>query len=144
MTRFNISLEDGVNLVLFALENSIGGELYVPKIPSYRIVDVADAISPNAKKEIIGIRPGEKLHEEMITEHDSFNAIDIGDKFVIAANENQKNEFKKQYKNAKNLELNFSYNSKDNNHFLTIDEIRQEIKHHVDKEFNYEEVSSIR
>ena len=79
MTRFNISLIDGVKLVLFALEQSIGGELYVPKIPSYRIMDVAEAISPHAKKEIIGIRPGEKLHEEMITEHDSFNTIDIGD-----------------------------------------------------------------
>jgi len=144
MTRFNISLEDGVKLVLFALEHSIGGELYVPKIPSYRIMDVANAISPTAKKEIVGIRPGEKLHEEMITEHDSFNTIDIGDKFVMAANEDQKNKFKKHYADAKDIDYGFSYNSKDNEDFLTVDEIRQEIKQHVDKEFNIEEVSAIR
>jgi UDP-N-acetylglucosamine 4,6-dehydratase len=144
MTRFNISLDDGVKLVLFALEHSIGGELYVPKIPSYRIMDVANAISPTAKKEIVGIRPGEKLHEEMITEHDSFNTIDIGDKFVMAANEDQKNKFKMHYTGAKDIDYGFSYNSKDNDHFLTVDEIRQEIKQHVDKEFNIENVSSIR
>ena len=86
-------------------EQSIGGELYVPKIPSYRILDVAEAIAPHAKKEIIGIRPGEKLHEEMITEHDSFNTIDIGDKYVMASNEQQKNRFKDHYPNSKDLQL---------------------------------------
>ena len=107
-------------------------------------MDVANAISPTAKKEIVGIRPGEKLHEEMITEHDSFNTIDIGDKFVMAANEDQKNKFKKYYADAKDINYGFSYNSKDNEDFLTVDEIRQEIKKHVDKEFNIEEVSAIR
>ena len=80
----------------------------------------------------------------MITEHDSFNTIDIGDKFVMAANEDQKNKFKKHYADAKDIDCGFSYNSKDNNYFLTVDEIRQGIKQHVDKEFNIEEISSIR
>tara|TARA_B100001113_G_scaffold316850_1_gene283881 strand:- start:441 stop:1457 length:1017 start_codon:yes stop_codon:yes gene_type:complete len=144
MTRFNISLADGIKLVMFAIEHSVGGELYVPKIPSYRILDVAKAIAPHAKKEIIGIRPGEKLHEEMITEHDSFNTIDIGDKFILAANEAHKNQLKDIYSNATDTPLGFSYNSKDNDYFLTVDEIRQEISQHVDKEFNIEEISSIR
>ena len=72
MTRFNISLKEGVEMVMWALMNSLGGELFVPKIPSYRILDVANAISPNATKPVIGLRPGEKIHEEMITASDSF------------------------------------------------------------------------
>ena len=135
MTRFNISLLDGIKLVLFAVEKSFGGELYVPKIPSYRILDVVEAIAPNAGTKIIGIRPGEKLHEEMITEHDALNAIDAGDKFVIAADEPQKNFFKKVYANAEDLPTGFSYNSKDNPHFLNVDEIRKEIQLHVDPNF---------
>ena len=83
MTRFNISLEQGVKMVVFALENAWGGELFVPKIPSYRILDVANAISEECKKEIVGIRPGEKLHEEMITPSDSFFTYDINDYYTI-------------------------------------------------------------
>ena len=135
MTRFNISLLDGVKLVLFAVQNSVGGELYVPKIPSYRILDVVKAIAPDAGTKIIGIHPGEKLHEEMITEHDAFNTIDAGDKFVIAADEPQKNLFKEVYPNATDLPTGFSYNSKDNPHFLTVDEIRKEIQLHIDPDF---------
>ena len=83
MTRFNITLSEGVDIVLHALENAWGGELFVPKIPSYKITDVADAIGPNCKKEIVGIRPGEKIHEEMITASDSYNSYDIGKYYVI-------------------------------------------------------------
>src|SRR6266581_745323 len=83
MTRFNISLDDGVKLVLYALENMWGGEIFIPKIPSYRILDVADAIAPDCKKEVIGIRPGEKLHEEMITTTDAINTIEFEKYFVI-------------------------------------------------------------
>lgn len=78
MTRFNISLDEGVDMVLWALENALGGEVLVPKIPSYRITDVAQAIDPEAEHPVIGIRPGEKVHEEMITESDSFNTVDLG------------------------------------------------------------------
>ena len=83
MTRFNISLNEGVAMVFWALEHALGGELFVPKIPSYRIMDVAEAIGPSCEKPIIGIRPGEKIHEEMITASDSFTTIDLGDYYAI-------------------------------------------------------------
>jgi UDP-N-acetylglucosamine 4,6-dehydratase (inverting) len=83
MTRFNISLEAGVEMVLWAIENALGGEIFVPKIPSYKIETVAKAIAPNAILEEVGIRPGEKLHEEMITESDSFNTIEFDKNFAI-------------------------------------------------------------
>ena len=83
MTRFNITLNEGVEMVKWALKNAIGGEVFVPKIPSYRVIDQAEAIGPSCKKEIVGIRPGEKLHEEMITSSDSFTTIDLGRYFAI-------------------------------------------------------------
>ena len=83
MTRFNISLSEGVEMVFWALENALGGEVFVPKIPSYRIVDVAEAIGPNCEKITVGIRPGEKLHEEMITSSDSYSTIDLGKYYAI-------------------------------------------------------------
>jgi UDP-N-acetylglucosamine 4,6-dehydratase len=83
MTRFNITLDESIDMVLWAMENTIGGELLVPKIPSYRILDVAEAIGPSCKKPIIGLRPGEKLHEEMITSSDSFTTVDLGAYYAI-------------------------------------------------------------
>ena len=83
MTRFNISLQEGVEMVLHAIDKAWGGEVFVPKIPSYKITDVAEAIGPNCKQEIVGIRPGEKLHEEMITPSDSFFTYDLGKYYVI-------------------------------------------------------------
>ena len=83
MTRFNISLEDGVALVMFALGHHLGGEIFIPKIPSYHIKDVATAIAPNLKQVEVGIRPGEKLHEEMITPTDSLLTIDLGKYYAI-------------------------------------------------------------
>lgn len=127
MTRFNISIEEGVNLVFFALNNAFGGELYVPKIPSYNIMDLASAIDSECKTEIIGIRPGEKLHEEMISESDSLNTYDIGDKYVILPNYF---EFSKQFMikfHAKKVPFNFSYNSKDNKSYLSINDLRAKI-----------------
>ena len=79
MTRFNISLQEGVDMVLWGIENSLGGELYVPKIPSYRVVELAQAIGPDCEHPVIGIRPGEKIHEEMITTSDSFSTVDLGE-----------------------------------------------------------------
>ena len=87
MTRFNISLSEGVEMVLWSLENALGGELFVPKIPSYRITDVAEAIGPSCKKLITGIRPGEKIHEEMITASDSFTTIDLGAYYAILSSD---------------------------------------------------------
>lgn len=83
MTRFNISLNEGVDMVLHALDTAWGGELFVPKIPSYKITDVASAIAPNCEQRVVGIRPGEKVHEEMITSSDSFTTYDLGKYYVI-------------------------------------------------------------
>jgi UDP-N-acetylglucosamine 4,6-dehydratase/5-epimerase len=132
MTRFNISLSEGVQMVMFALENAWGGELYVPKIPSYKIVDVASAIGPNCKQEIVGIRPGEKIHEEMITASDSYSTYDLGDYYVILPLETKwnLNDFLKEF-NAKKVKQGFSYNSKENSMFLDVQELRGLIEKHL-------------
>ena len=128
MTRFNISIEEGVKLVFFALENALGGELYVPKIPSYRILDVAKAINENCKVEIIGVRPGEKIHEEMISSSDSLYTYDVGDKYVILPSfykdvKGFANKFK-----AFKVEEGFTYNSKENKIWETLETLKSKIK----------------
>ena len=132
MTRFNITLQDGVDFVLQCLEKMWGGELFVPKIPSYKILDVAEAIAPNRKHEIIGIRPGEKLHEEMITETDTLNTIEFEKFFVILPSTPlwDVEKFKAEYDSSigKMCEYGFSYNSGTNNKFLSVEEIRKLIK----------------
>ena len=124
MTRFSISLQEAVNMVLWSLENSQGGEIFIPKIPSYRIVDLANAIDPNCKQEIVGIRPGEKIHEEMVTASDSFHTLDLGDYFAILPSTNRRNldECCKLY-NAEKVTPGFAYNSGTNSSFLTIEEL---------------------
>ena len=126
MTRFNITLEEGVNMVLFALENAWGGELFVPKIPSYNIMDLAKAIDPKCNTKIIGIRPGEKVHEEMISSSDSYNTYDIGKYYVILPSiKNWRlNDFIKNF-NAKKVPVGFNYNSKENTEFISIEKLRQ-------------------
>lgn len=136
MTRFNISLEDGVQLVLTALEHGWGGEIYVPKIPSFKITDLATAIAPECKQEIVGIRPGEKLHEEMITETDSLYSVEFDDHFVILpSTPTFKREAYVKEKNGKELPLGFSFSSGTNNVFLNVEELREEIRKHVDPNF---------
>ena len=129
MTRFNITLSQGVDLVLFALENAWGGEIFVPKIPSYRITDVAEAIGPECKKQVVGIRPGEKIHEEMITHADSFYTVDLGKYYAILPPVPlwNKIDFLKHF-NAVPVPEEFSYNSGSNKDFLTVNEIRALIK----------------
>ena len=128
MTRFNISLQQGVNMVMFALENALGGELYVPKIPSYRILDVAKAVAPETEIKVVGIRPGEKLHEEMITSSDSLNTYDVGKYYVILPNDKKfKENFESLY-NCKKVPEGFSYNSRDNNEWETVDSLVRKIK----------------
>jgi len=136
MTRFNISLDEGVEMVLWSLQHALGGEILVPKIPSYRIADVAEAIGPNCKHEIVGIRPGEKLHEEMITNSDSPNTIDIGRYFAILGSGIEKNmaEYVKLFE-AKPVPIGFSYDSGKNPNFLNVDEIRELIIKNYDFEF---------
>lgn len=136
MTRFNISLKESVKMVLFALLESCGGEIFVPKIPSYNLVDLAKAIGPNCIIKFLGIRPGEKLHEEMISASDSYNTIDIGKYYLILPNNSKKiiNYYKKKFK-IKKFKINSSYNSKDNHNYLTIKQIRELIKLNIDKNF---------
>lgn len=134
MTRFNISLEDGVEMVLWAIENAMGAELFVPKIPSYKIETVARAIAPNAKFEYVGIRPGEKLHEEMITESDSYNTIDAGKYYAILPSGINKEKYLKYY-NAKEVAKGFRYNSGENTKWVNIEEMRELIKNYVDPNF---------
>ena len=136
MTRFNISLQEGVDMVLWALENAVGGEIFVPKIPSYKITDLAEAIGPSCKKPIIGIRAGEKIHEEMITSSDSFNTIDLGKYYAILNMSGvTSSESYCKMKTAKKVPAGFYYNSGDNPQFLTISEIQSLIKKHLDPSF---------
>lgn len=132
MTRFNITLDYGVDFVLKSFERMWGGELFVVKIPSYRIMDMKEAIAPDCKHEIIGIRPGEKLHEEMITESDSMNTIEFDDYFVIVPSIRfwSKTKFIHE-SNGDTGKLcldGFSYSSMTNKHFLSVKELRDMIK----------------
>jgi len=139
MTRFNISLKEGVDLVLRALEIQWGGEIFVPKIPSYRITDVAQAIAPNCRHEIVGIRPGEKLHEEMITETDAINTIEFKDYFVILPSmELWDVEKFTQAFDGQRCQLGFAYNSGTNSQWLSVEQIRSLIVQQMDPGFTHE------
>ena len=136
MTRFNISLQGGVDMVMHALETAWGGEIFVPKIPSYRITEVAEAIGPECEKPVIGIRPGEKIHEEMITSSDSFYTYDLGKYYAIAPNTHRWKieDFIKKF-DAKKVPNGFKYNSGDNTEWETVEDLRRLIKEHVDPQF---------
>lgn len=140
MTRFNITLEEGVNMVLHAAEHALGGEIFVPKIPSYRITDVAEAIGPKCEKPVVGIRPGEKIHEEMVTEMDSLLTIETKKHYIIVPTKPMRNqqqviaEFCAKHE-GKPVPDNFSYNSGQNTEWLTVDELRTLIRDHVDPNF---------
>lgn len=136
MTRFNIMLQEGVEMVLWTIENGVGGEIFVPKIPSYRITDVAKAIGPNCEHRIVGIRPGEKVHEEMITSADSLTTVDLGKYYAILPITNSYNiESYCDRMNATPVKPGFNYNSGENSQFLTVEEIRELIQTHVDPNF---------
>lgn len=136
MTRFNISLSEGVAMVLWALENALGGELYVPKIPSYRITDVVEAIGPSCDKPIIGIRPGEKIHEEMITASDSFTTVDLGPYYAILPSDGRLLErYRSEGRPFSAVEPGFAYNSGSNPEFLSVEQLRDLIREHVEPLF---------
>ncbi|WP_375417479.1 UDP-N-acetylglucosamine 4,6-dehydratase (inverting) [uncultured Hymenobacter sp.] len=136
MTRFNISLEEGVDLVLYALENAWGGEIFVPKIPSYKITEVARAIGPDCEQRIVGIRPGEKLHEEMITETDALSTIELERYYVIlpATPTFDVEKFTQHFQGTR-MPLGFHYDSANNDEWLDAEQIREEIRLHVDPNF---------
>ncbi len=129
MTRFNISLQEGVDMVLHALHEAWGGELFVPKIPSYKITDVAEAVAPGVPTKVVGIRPGEKIHEEMITTSDAFTTYDLGKYYVILPQLTQfeLNDYIKHF-NAKKVPVGFYYNSGNNEIWETVESMREKIK----------------
>ncbi len=131
MTRFNISLEEGVDMVLYAVEHAFGGEIFVPKIPSYRITDVVKAIDPTAKIEVVGIRPGEKLHEEMITSSDSYNTVDLGKYYAILPQANNRIQQFYMDQGGKMVEPGFCYNSGTNDSWLNETQLRELIDQFV-------------
>ncbi len=139
MTRFSITLEEGVRVVLFALQRMWGGEIFVPKIPSYRILDLAEAIAPGIPRRNVGIRPGEKLHEEMITETDAPHTIDFGDYYVILPSTPlwDVEAFRKAF-GGKPCPAGFRYDSGSNPRKLTIRELRALVHAHVDPGFSVE------
>lgn len=129
MTRFNLTLQEGVDFVISSMEIMKGGEVFVPKIPSLRIMDLAKAIAPECKIKVVGIRPGEKLHEELVMKSEARNTIDYGDKYIVYPQINSSNNgsYLKSVSlknNQKYCKKGFSYNSNNNNHFLTIDELK--------------------
>jgi UDP-N-acetylglucosamine 4,6-dehydratase (inverting) len=142
MTRFNISLQGGVDMVMHAIEHAWGGEIFIPKIPSYRITDVATAVAPDCKQVVIGIRPGEKIHEEMITPSDSFYTYDLGKYFTIlpAIPKFDLNEYIIEV-SAKKVREGFSYDSGTNTQWETVESLRNHIIEHVDSNFKINEFS---
>lgn len=136
MTRFNISLREGVRMVFWALEHALGGELFVPKIPSYRITELAQAIGPNCEMPITGIRPGEKIHEEMITSSDSFTTIDLGEYYAILPSDGGVHRrYEKAGISTTAVAPGFAYNSGSNPKFLNVEELRHLIRENVDPTF---------
>lgn len=138
MTRFNITLQQGVDVVMYAIEHHLGGEIFVPKIPSYKILDIAEAIAPEASREIIGIRPGEKLHEQMITNTDSLNTIDLGDHYAILpsfSDSYSETDYLKHHKATK-VSFGFNYNSGSNSEWETVESLRKLIIEHIDPDFS--------
>lgn len=136
MTRFNITLQEGVEMVLWALENAFGGEIFVPKIPSYRITDVAEAIAPDAECRIVGLRPGEKIHEEMITASDSLNTVDLGGYYAILPHSGHYSLTGYcERRQCKPVPQGFAYDSGANPDFLSVEHLRELIRLHVDPDF---------
>ena len=141
MTRFNITINEGVQLVIHALNHSIGGEIFVDKIPSFRITDLAEAIGPRCEHRVVGIRPGEKIHEEMITETDAFQTIETKDHYIIVPAlfeydfEQVLQDYSRHHQ-GKLVKKGFSYNSGKNSEWLSVEQLRQLIREHIDPSFS--------
>ena len=133
MTRFNITMQQSINLVIQALKDSIGGEIFIPKIPSVRIIDLAKAISPKSKIKIIGKKPGEKIHEELIEKNEMNNLYDLKDYYIVIPDTVQIEKIKKKQKKFVNFKINTvtNYSSENNKIFLTVNEIKNLIKKNI-------------
>jgi UDP-N-acetylglucosamine 4,6-dehydratase/5-epimerase len=136
MTRFNILLREGVDMVLWSLEHALGGEIFVAKVPSYRLMDLAEAIGPSCRHEVVGIRGGEKIHEELITESDSFTTVDLGDYYAIlpAGDHEMAAEHERQF-GASKVAMGFSYHSGRNPDMLNVEQLRALIRTELDPAF---------
>jgi UDP-N-acetylglucosamine 4,6-dehydratase len=136
MTRFNISLQGGVDMVMHAIQHAWGGEIFIPKIPSYKILDVAKAVAPECEIEVIGIRPGEKIHEEMITSSDSYNTYDLGKYYTILPSipNFDLTKFISNF-NAVKVDEGFNYNSGENNQWDNVESLIELIKVHVEPNY---------
>tara|TARA_B100001093_G_scaffold463356_1_gene479358 strand:+ start:159 stop:1151 length:993 start_codon:yes stop_codon:yes gene_type:complete len=128
MTRFMIDLDCANEFVLQSLNKMIGGEIFIKKLPSMRVIDIANAVDDKAKKIIVGIRPGEKIHEQMIGHEDSEHTYELKDSFIILPSTVDKNKFNKIIKNATKVKKNFSYNSENNNKWMTTSDLKLWIK----------------
>tara|TARA_Y100000389_G_C17433566_1_gene504154 strand:- start:737 stop:1726 length:990 start_codon:yes stop_codon:yes gene_type:complete len=128
MTRFSITIEESANMVIWSLQNNIGGEIYIPKLPSYNVVDLAKAMSPNIKIKYTGIKLGEKLHEELILKNESDFILDIGKYYIQVQSKEIYNKLKKIFKKSKTVKGSFRYDSGSNNHFLNIKNLKDLIK----------------
>ena len=123
-------------MVNWSLKNALGGEIFVPKIPSYRIMDVAEAIGPSCEKPLVGIRPGEKIHEEMITASDSFSTVDLGPYYAILPSDGiTLAAYRTAGIQAPGVPEGFAYNSGTNPDFLSVEQLRSLIREHVDPTF---------
>jgi FlaA1/EpsC-like NDP-sugar epimerase len=140
MTRFNITLDEGVRMVMYALTHMWGGEIFVPKIPSYRILDLAEAVAPDCKKTFIGIRPGEKLHEEMITPTDAINTIEFDSYFVILPSLPlwDIDKFADAF-NGRPCPDGFHYSSGTNTEWLSVERLREMIREEIDPAFTIDD-----
>lgn len=125
MTRFMITLEQGVELVWLALEDMIGGELYVRKIPSMKVIDIAKAVAPEAELKVIGIRPGEKIHEVMVSYEDAFSTYEYDNYYKILPTLNNWHKSDERIKNGKQVPREFIYSSGDNDQWMSINELRK-------------------
>ena len=134
MTRFNITLNEGAQFVIECLKRMQGGEIFIPKLPSYKILDLIKAVRPSVKIKKTGIRPGEKINEEMISSNDSFNTIELKNSYIICPNSEfnnkNKNFFLKLYKNSKICKNNFTYSSEKNN-FLNVNQLKKILKSNI-------------
>ena len=133
MTRFMITLEDGVELVWMAFDDMIGGEIYVKKIPSMKVTDLAKAVDSTAKQEVTGIRPGEKLHEQMISEEDSLYTYEYNGYYKILPVINDWSNDKERIKNGKKVPEGFSYTSDNNTDWMSIETLQKWIAINKDK-----------
>jgi UDP-N-acetylglucosamine 4,6-dehydratase len=128
MTRFSMSIQEAVDMVIWSMNNNFGGEIFVPKIPSYKIMDLVKAIYPKAKIKIIGKRPGEKIDEQLITEAESLNAYDLGKYYVILGTNDKLLKRFYKIKAINKISRNFTYTSKNNKNFLSVNELKKVIK----------------